>query len=34
MTARARVTVKIFRLNQSQRVAERRRLLALGIYGP
>lgn len=32
LTARARVTVKIFQLNQPRRVAERRQLLELGIY--
>ena len=32
LTAQARVTVKIFRLNQPQRVAERQRLLELGVF--
>ena len=31
-TAQARVTVKIFQLNQRQRIAERQQLLALGVY--
>lgn len=33
LTARARVTVKILRLNDPQRIAERQSLLALGIFG-
>ncbi len=33
LTAQARVTVKIFLLNQPQRVAERQQLLEVGLYG-
>ncbi len=33
LTAQARVTVKIFQLNQPSRILERRQLLELGVYG-
>ncbi len=33
LTGRARVTVKIFQLNRSQRLAERQQLLEPGVYG-
>ena len=33
LTAEARVTVKILRLNDEDRVAERQRLIAAGLYG-
>jgi len=33
LTPEARVTVKIMQLNDEQRVEERKRLMALGLYG-